>query len=138
MTALCYNGEMATIVKYLCKTCGKKVEDYASNKRSSFCSLPCYWESKRGSVGHWFGKKRPNISGVNSGTWKGDNVGYVGVHLWLRREFGTPRTCEHCGDATRKMYHWANISDKYTRDRTDWLRLCVPCHSKFDRLKKVV
>jgi hypothetical protein len=30
------------------------------------------------------------------------------------------------------MYHWANISGTYERLREDWLRLCVPCHKKYD------
>ena len=36
----------------------------------------------------------------------------------------------------KKMYHWANISKSYKRNRNDWLRLCVPCHMKYDGLTK--
>ena len=31
------------------------------------------------------------------------------------------------------MYQWSNISGKYLRDVKDWQRLCVLCHSKYDR-----
>lgn len=33
--------------------------------------------------------------------------------------------------------HWANISGKYLRDITDWVRLCVSCHKYFDKQKKL-
>lgn len=45
-------------IKISCKVCGQFFEDYVSNKRSNFCSLPCYWKSKKGSKGYWLGKKR--------------------------------------------------------------------------------
>jgi hypothetical protein len=34
------------------------------------------------------------------------------------------------------MYHWANISKKYKRDRVDWLRLCGSCHMRYDESGK--
>ncbi len=44
---------------------------------------------------------------------------------------GRPSCCEHCGTSERRMYHWANVSGRYD-DIYDYIRLCVPCHSKFD------
>lgn len=41
--------------------CGKSFEDYKSNKRSNFCSLPCYWNARKSDtryVGYWTGKSR--------------------------------------------------------------------------------
>lgn len=67
--------------------------------------------------------------------WDGDSVGYSGVHTWIRKVLGQPKKCEYCGTTERKMYHWANISREYKRETSDWARLCVPCHSKFDRNK---
>lgn len=45
-------------INKICVSCGFKFEDYISNRRSSFCSLQCYWKSKKGSDGYWKGKKR--------------------------------------------------------------------------------
>lgn len=66
--------------------------------------------------------------------WKGDDVGYWGVHKWIEKQKGKPRVCEHCG-ATRKekRFHWANIDHKYRRNLDDYISLCVPCHKKYDK-----
>jgi hypothetical protein len=64
--------------------------------------------------------------------WKGDKVKYQGLHKWLRLNYGTPKKCDICGTEEDRMYHWANKSKLYLRDINDWLRLCVPCHAKFD------
>lgn len=65
--------------------------------------------------------------------WKGDDVGYVALHNWVRRRLGTPRYCAYCEAEDKLVYHWANISHAYKRDLSDWIRLCVSCHSKYDR-----
>lgn len=67
--------------------------------------------------------------------WKGDNIGYVRLHSWVREQRGTPETCEHCHRTGLKgqKIHWASRSRKYKRDSSDWLRLCVPCHYTYDR-----
>ena len=76
------------------------------------------------------GKKFPN-------GYKGDKVGYFGLHEWVRKHLGTPDTCEFCGKngLTSKQINWANKSGDYLRDLTDWLRLCIPCHRMYDRNK---
>jgi len=73
-------------------------------------------------------------SGEKSGAWKGDKVGYLGIHAWVRKVLGTPSTCKKCGKKNlfKQKINWANISKKYLRDKKDWIRLCVPCHAVFD------
>lgn len=123
--------------------------------RGKHCSRKCYELSKRGkpswnkglpapwSVGNkWrLGLKNPHISELNKSrighlnvNWKGDEVGYRGVHYWLTRRLGKPTKCEHCGidGLSGRKIHWANISQKYLRDITDWIRLCAKCHKGFD------
>ena len=68
--------------------------------------------------------------------WRGDDVSYSAIHHWVTNNWGRPSFCEHCKTSARNTYDWANISDEYKRDRNDWLRLCRPCHSKYDRQKK--
>jgi len=74
--------------------------------------------------------------------WKGDKVGYDGLHNWIRK-YGSPRQwCEHCGELgywiisikgiKRWSIHWANKSGKYKRDLSDWLGLCAKCHKQYD------
>lgn len=69
--------------------------------------------------------------------WKGDKVGYRALHAWVARRKGKPNFCEHCKatDKPYRSYNWANVSGMYTRDLTDWIRLCGVCHKKYDRKK---
>ena len=71
-------------------------------------------------------EKQPN--------WKGDDVGYEGLHCWVRKHLGRPDRCEFCGkDKLKdKQIHWANKNHKYKRDLKDWLRLCFQCHREYD------
>lgn len=125
---------MAIKVKIICK-CGKEFEDYASNERSGFCSLKCYWDARKGNekyAGYWSGKKRLEMQDSGNPKWRGDKVSYAALHQWVVRKLGRPKKCEHCGVEDRKWYHWANKSGEYKRDLSDWIRLCVPCHRIFD------
>ena len=67
--------------------------------------------------------------------WKGKEASYYAKHIWVSYNHGKPTKCEHCGKdgLTGRKIHWANISGEYKRDINDWKRLCVPCHSKYDR-----
>jgi hypothetical protein len=75
----------------------------------------------------------PNNRGEKNGQWKGDNVGYMGLHTWIRRRFGLAKDkqCVFCG--SRKNLHWANVSRKYKRDINDWITLCCKCHGEYDK-----
>ncbi|MEK9208255.1 MAG: hypothetical protein AAB922_07235 [Patescibacteria group bacterium] len=84
------------------------------------------------------GIPHPNIADELHPLWKGDNVGYRGLHYWVQRNLGKPDTCEDCGKngLSGRKIHWANISKKYKRDKKDWKRLCVKCHKNFDSPKR--
>lgn len=62
--------------------------------------------------------------------WKGDEVGYVALHEWVRKTLWKNSICQHCGRKTDT--HWANKSHEYNRDVNDWLELCPRCHGKYD------
>jgi hypothetical protein len=72
---------------------------------------------------------------LNNG-WKGSKVGYWGIHKWIIRTYGQPDTCEHCGKTglKGKQINWASINHKYERHRRNWIRLCVKCHSIYDKI----
>jgi len=74
-----------------------------------------------------FGKE-----GELSPKWKGDGVGYWGLHDWVNKVLGSPKECEFCGSITSSRYEWANISKKYRRIPEDWVRLCKRCHNNYD------
>lgn len=65
---------------------------------------------------------------------------YSAIHKWLVKNFGHPKACEECGKegdynkGNRWNIHWANISGKYFRDRSDFKGLCVSCHLRADNV----
>lgn len=73
-------------------------------------------------------------SGENHHNWKNE-VSYSGIHKWVQWHLGNSTECENCKktDLNPAQIHWANISHQYKRDLTDWVRLCVSCHSKLDK-----
>lgn len=93
------------------------------------------------------GLKMPQREGEKNPHWKGDRVGYGALHTWVERSLGKPQKCENpkckyprLGDKGKllkapKAYDWANISGKYRRDLSDWIRLCRSCHMIMDLSK---
>ena len=71
----------------------------------------------------------------NQARYKGENVGYWGLHRWLDRTLGRPKKCQDCGNENKSRYYWANISGLYKRDTNDFKRLCGKCHKAFDKDK---
>lgn len=67
-------------------------------------------------------------SGKNNHNWRGDNVTYGPLHRWIERKLGRGKMCGKCGITGAKKYHWHNINGEYTREFTDWIRLCSHCH----------
>ncbi len=85
-------------------------------------------------------KMRLNMLGKNkeekNGMWKGNEVSYMGLHSWARRNKPKPKLCEDC----KKFppLDLANISGEYKRDLNDFKWICRKCHMKEDgRLKQL-
>jgi phage portal protein BeeE len=57
------------------------------------------------------------------------------LHIWVEKNLGKPKECVLCGEKNRKRYHWANISNRYKKDLSDWRRLCVPCHRRENNIR---
>lgn len=97
---------------------------------------------QKGIIPHNKGKE--HLREENNPGWKGDGVGYIALHSWVRRYKGKPIKCENedCiyprADkngrvlVAPKRYDWANISHEYKRDLNDWKQLCVSCHKRYD------
>lgn len=83
---------------------------------------------------------KKGVCGEEHSQWKGDDVGYSGVHTWVKKEYGQPDKCEQCGKSGLKGHqiNWANKSGEYKRDIKDWLRLCRKCHHKYDGISKKI
>lgn len=79
----------------------------------------------------------------------GEGDSYGVTHERLKAIRGRPQECEWCGDTSDRVYQWAlrhDTSADIRRDATgtyslnldDYVRLCVPCHVRFDRRKENV
>jgi len=86
-------------------------------------------------------KKKISLShrGEKNYGWKGDDVGYMGLHNWLRRNLGNPKRCKHCGKigkmsrSGRWNIDWAKKRGKaYNRKKENYFGLCRKCHKNYD------
>lgn len=112
-----------------CSECGKDFKitsSQLSKGEGRFCSRECFYD--------YF--KRTVKRGEDSPNWKGDDVGYPGVHDWVRLHKGRPNKCGICGSSDAKKYEWSNKSGEYKRDITDWQSLCTKCHMDYDGLRE--
>jgi len=68
----------------------------------------------------------------NNTNWKGDNVGYVSLHTWIKYRLPNPFQCQNCGVPKKKL-DLANKTGIYNRDLKNWWWICRSCHRKYDK-----
>lgn len=68
--------------------------------------------------------------GKASSNWKGDEVGYFALHVWVRKNKGKATKCVRC--SSDYWVEWANIDGNYKRDTNDYISLCRKCHREHD------
>lgn len=77
-------------------------------------------------------------TGKDSHRWKED-VGYFGLHKWVRRHKPRPKKCVMCNESP--AVEVANVSGKYLRDLNDFQWVCHKCHmlsdGRIELLKKM-
>lgn len=74
-------------------------------------------------------------TGEKSNNWKGDKIGYKGLHIWIEKQHGKAKEhiCSMCsGKSGSTRMEWANITGIYNRDLKNWKPLCRKCHVKYD------
>lgn len=76
----------------------------------------------------WIARRNKENHGEKSPVWKGDSVGYMGLHYWVYKHLGKARHCSKDLSHISKVYHWANISGEYKREISDWRQLCPKCN----------
>lgn len=106
--------------------CGELIQPIDKCGRSSIFKNGHYWNGKKHSEET---KKKMSLArqGSKHPLWKGDDVSYVGLHKWVRRNFPPPEHCNMCHEKTNKL-EASNISGHYLRDITDYEYLCHSCH----------
>lgn len=128
-----------------CKTCTKRDNKTSNGTQKRKCVIckknfkTTLMEVKRGggnccSRECWYKHFKSNVvkREDKSPNWKGGSVGKAALHNWVEKHKGKPRKCEHCDTTKAKQYDWANVSQEYKRELSDFIRLCRSCHAKYD------
>ncbi len=79
--------------------------------------------------------------GSKNPAWKGDDVSYYALHIWMKKHFGRANKCRNrnkqilnfkCSGISNN-FQWARIKGhRYSRNKKDYYQLCISCHSKYD------
>ena len=116
----------------LCLNCEKKLYRYNTSGKCKLCWCKTRiftLEDRKKISERYKGEKNPD--------WKGNRVGYRGIHMWIQKQLGKATRCSINSKHISIRYHWANISKKYKRNFSDWMQMCPSCNSK-DRIGRRV
>ena len=113
--------------KKKCELCGGVYPrpPFLSNKRwekRRFCNFKCKEQWWGENVATRKGRKfYRDQRGDKNFSWKGNDIGYNGIHSWVKRNFIRPVSCEICGklDNSSRRLSWASKQHNYTRDIKD-------------------
>lgn len=139
-----YPSEMSKAKHFCARTCqtlwkrthGKEINQHLSKRISKACEY-----CKRTFIVHAYRSETARFCSNSCkghafpeelhSSWKGDNVGYSGIHVWIKKHNGraSARKCAFCKNQAQ---HWANIDGKYRRKKEDYISLCASCHSRYD------
>lgn len=149
----CFGSHTKETNSVKCLVCGNKIFAPPSKGRR-YCSLKCFGVSIKGvsknsNLGRnnkdWYEalkkgienrnnskiiKKLKEEKGEKNRNWKGKNVKYKGLHMWVSNNFSKEGVCELCGKSGRT--EWSNKKHTYFRNRGDWQEVCPKCHAKYD------
>lgn len=107
----------------------KYTEKGAIAKKGQRCSVAT--EFKKGSAP--FNKGKIHLPDKKHPLWRGDEVGYMALHAWIKRKLGKPNKCDWCETTKSKRFDWHNIDGKYSRKLEDWVRICTKCHYNYHK-----
>lgn len=120
-----------------------ELEELYHNKFMSQFEVGQVYNTTQKVVYTWFKKlgiksRKPykrNQTGNKNSYWKGDGVTYAAFHKRVEVIRGKPELCQSCGTTNARYFEWCNLTGKYD-DVFDYMRMCRPCHRKYDRFRK--
>jgi hypothetical protein len=77
-------------------------------------------------------KLNANQANEDNRYWKGEKVGYKGLHQWVRNHLERPNLCSICNE--KESREVANLDGKYSRDLKTWVWTCRSCHMRMDNV----
>ena len=111
--------------------CGRQTKDY----RNKLCQR-CYLKKliKQNKESHHKRRVPEPKYDADNHWWKGDDVGYTGIHIWLNKKFGKANKCENSNcDKSSTHFEYALIKGKkHKRRRNHYIMLCRKCHRNYD------
>ena len=107
-----------------CSCCDKKLYD-AHKKRPNKTGLCRLCMNKNMPISM---RKKISIAKLaeKNPMWKGEKVGYISLHEWIKSRIPKPNKCQCCKE--KPPIDLANISQKYSRELSDWEWICRHCH----------
>jgi hypothetical protein len=69
-------------------------------------------------------------TGEQHHSWKGTDVTYGALHIWVRKNKTKIGVCSVCGQ--ERYTEWANVGHDYSRDLDDYIEVCKSCHMRKD------
>jgi len=99
-----------------------------------YCSRSCSSKNKVTNLGKF--AQKGNIPKTHfkprEHKFKGTISEYKHLHYVIGRKLGKPQECSQCG--AKKYVEWANLSNQYKQDVSDWMSLCKKCHFRHDNM----
>ena len=129
-------GKRHSKITKKCLICKEKFTIIYARRHKNYCSPICGYKATSEQKKH----NNPGAfkkTGINEFLKKNPKK-YNSIHKnWVRTNLGKPDTCEFCKKSglSGHAIHWANISGKYKKEPSDWIRLCAKCHFVYDRSK---
>lgn len=77
-----------------------------------------------------------NQQGAENSSWKGEEATYAAFHKRVEVSRGKPAKCSSCDTTEAEHFEWANLTGHY-HDVNDYIRLCIPCHRRFDARRRI-
>ena len=79
-------------------------------------------------------RKGPAVTTYNSLGFdhRPNSARYGAIHEWVNDTYPKTGRCEWCGQTGRYTQYAVARPGFFTRNRADWLELCVPCHRAYD------
>ena len=107
-------------LKRKCEICQQIIDDRSKSNR-------CSKHTRNGKTlaREWRDKIAVSKLAEKNVNWKGDDVGYSQLHVWVKRRLQKPALCQDCQKVP--PYDLAN-KGTYDRNLDNWEWLCRRCH----------